>query len=414
MGDKESGRGVNSCRGCGHEDLVNVLDLGLQPLSNGLIKIESELSATLYPLHLRVCKSCWLGQLGEFATPTEIFEDYRYLSSVSQTWISHARLYAQQCVIKLDLTPSDLIIEIASNDGYLLKEFKNLGIRVLGVEPAHNVAEIAQAQGIDTISEFMGQQVGKQIAAQYGKASLVPANNVLAHVPNMHDFLLGIRELMSDETLLSVENPSMMSMLDNVQFDTIYHEHFSYLTATSVNKAVKEVELELIDVEQLSTHGGSNRYWIAKAGVREVQPSVHNTLASEQESGIDNLETYKKFQRRSEDAIAGFKDFLVQCAANGQTVLGYGAAAKAVVLLNAADVSTDLLPAVADAGSEKQGYRIPGVDIPIIAPESMIDFAPDVVVVFPWNIAGELKSVIQSLLGTQVQIVIAIPEIQTL
>jgi 2-polyprenyl-3-methyl-5-hydroxy-6-metoxy-1,4-benzoquinol methylase len=405
-------RGVDFCRSCDSTQMFSVLDLGSQPLANGLIRNPKEVEVQQFPLHMYVCLECGLGQLGEYATPNEIFEDYRYLSSVSSTWNLHAKEFAKSSIKRLGLDSKSFVIEIASNDGYLLRHFQELGMSVLGIEPAKNVAEIARESGVPTISEFMSEEFGKLLKQDQPTPDLIPANNVLAHVPDMKDFLAGISQVMGKSTVLTVENPSMLEMLSNVHFDTIYHEHFSYLTTHSVQIAVNQVGLEIFDVESLATHGGSLRYWICKKGSFPVSTSVQAQIQSEISLGILSEEIYTEFCLRAKNTIAQFKEFLLKTKARNEKVVGYGAAAKSVVLLNAAGATADLIEYVADGGAEKKGYYIPTCDIQIIAPEEIREINPDHVVIFPWNIASEISENIKQLCENSVNIWVAIPEMR--
>ena len=407
-------RGIDFCRVCNSKNMYSVLDLGSQPLANGLVVEAKVHSASQFPLHMYVCLNCGLGQLGEFATPSEIFEDYRYLSSVSKTWLAHGDKFVDKVVTKLNLDNDALIVEVASNDGYLLKKFQKKGFRTLGVEPAKNVAEIANSNGIETISEFMGPGVGDTIREIYGCPSLIPANNVLAHVPDIIGFLSGIKEMMNENSVLTVENPSMLKMLQQNLFDTIYHEHFSYLTVNSVSEATKSIGLEVFDVEFLETHGGSVRYWIAMKGAREVSANVKSAAFEEIESGILQTEIYDQFRDRSRNAIIGFEEFLKTAEAAGRTVFGFGAAAKAAVLLNASNANQSLMPYIVDSSREKQGYFIPGCSIEIVGPETLQLSEVDDLIIFPWNIADEIANDLDRLVEGNVSAWVAIPEMRKL
>ena len=272
-------RGTSICRGCGHVDLISVLDLGLQPLANEMALTQATPDPT-FPLHLRVCPLCGLGQVGEYVLPERIFgADYPYLSSVSSSWVAHAGKYAETMREQLSLTPGDLVMEVASNDGYLLEQMQDLGMKVLGVEPAEGVADIARAKGVPTVTEFFGRETAERLVAEHGHPRLVAANNVMAHVPDLEDFVAGLAVLCDDETVVTIENPSFINLLREAQFDTIYHEHFSYLTAHAVAQVVARFNLELVRVDALTTHGGSNRYWLTRRDTRPPDSSVGATIA---------------------------------------------------------------------------------------------------------------------------------------
>ncbi len=285
MSDELTQRGSRTCRGCDADGLVSVLDLGRQPLSNEMALTTSEPSPT-FPLHLRVCPQCGLGQIGEYVLPERIFgAEYPYLSSVSTSWVAHAGDYTRHMIEELPLAEGDLVMEIASNDGYLLTQMQDRGMQVLGIEPALQVAEIARGRGVETVNEFFGLALAEQIVASHGRPRLVAANNVMAHVPDLQDFLRGLSHLCDDDTVVTVENPSFVTLLLETQFDTIYHEHFSYLSAHAVASVTRGLGLELTRVEQLETHGGSNRYWLTRTGTRQPHPSVEDTMARELDGG---------------------------------------------------------------------------------------------------------------------------------
>ena len=383
-------RGVEICRGCNGDNLVLLLDLATQPLANYLPRSSKEV-AKQYPLALFICKDCGLGQIGESVSPDEIFSDYPYLSSMSSYWLDHASKFATDQIEKLTFENSDWVLEIASNDGYLLKFFKDANIDVLGIEPAENVAEIAIAKGVETISKFFGLSTAKELSKLKSSPRLIVANNVFAHVPDMQDFLAGIAHLCDDNTRVSIENPSFINLLTLGQFDTIYHEHFSYLTAYSVSKIAKLFGLDLYDVEQLETHGGSNRYWLAKSGIENVSDNVHNTIRIELERGLLSEQTHKNFRGAFNETISGLNSWLEKNASS--RIFAYGAAAKGNTLLNAAGVNKDQILAVFDASPEKQGRFLPGSKIPILDPEELAELVPSDLLILPWNISKEVTEI---------------------
>jgi 2-polyprenyl-3-methyl-5-hydroxy-6-metoxy-1,4-benzoquinol methylase len=390
-----SSRGRTVCRGCDAADLVPVLDLGSQPLANELSS-----SATVpdpaFPLHLRICPRCGLGQLAEFVPPERIFaHDYPYLSSVSSSWVAHAERYARMAVERLALGPDDLVIEVASNDGYLLERFAKLGVRVLGVEPAGGAAEVARSKGIPTVEAFFGSETAESILAQHGHPRLVVANNVMAHVPDLTDFVAGFSRLCDAGTVVTVENPSFVNLLTGVHFDTIYHEHFSYLTTHAVAQAVSRQGLELFRVQQLPTHGGSNRYWLGLAGKRPVEASVSASSDTELAAGLLDPERWVSFRRSSVACIEGFRDWLEGATSSGRSVSAYGAAAKGNTLLNAVGVTSNDVRVVADGSVLKQGKLLPGSKVPVVAPEELPGDADDVLVL-PWNLAAEIVPLVRA------------------
>lgn len=403
-----SNRGTVECRGCSQQRLESVLDLGAQPLANELL-ISGNLSADLFPLHLRVCMGCGLGQVGEFVLPQRIFGEYPYLSSMSTSWLQHSRRFAQAQTARLRLGHDSWVLEVASNDGYLLGELKALGVDVLGVEPASNVAEIARAKGIDTVTAFFGEETARAIRATYGAPRLIVANNVMAHVPDLDDFLRGFLALCDEHTLISVENPSFVALLREGTFDTIYHEHFSYLSAHAVQTAARIRGLELIDIEWIPTHGGSYRYWMGMAGRHLPAPAVMQAVQAELDSGLLSPALHEKFASTALRTISGLQEWAVDRVALGRTIVAYGAAAKGNTLLNAADIDTRFISCVVDASPEKQGKFLPGSRIPVLAPATLGQLRPDDVLILPWNIRDEVVPFVGSTCP-EANLWIAVPE----
>jgi 2-polyprenyl-3-methyl-5-hydroxy-6-metoxy-1,4-benzoquinol methylase len=404
--------GVSLCRGCRAGGLESILDLGTQPLANELLPSHDSPDA-LFPLHLRICPACGLGQVGEFVLPERIFGDYPYLSSVSSSWLAHAKAYAAMMTSELGLTESSMVVEVASNDGYLLREFQALGIPVLGIEPAANVADIARAAGVETITAFFGRGTAQAIVDEHGHPRLAVANNVLAHVPDLDDFVGGLAKLCDSETVITVENPSFVTLLNETQFDTIYHEHFSYLSAHAVARVVAEHGLELVRVDNLTTHGGSYRYTIVRTGSRAADPSVAATIGRELAEGLLTPATWADFARRSRRTISDLRDWLDLRASQGACVAAYGAAAKGNTLLNAAGVSDSDICAVADGSPEKQEKYLPGSHIPVVVPAALVDTEATDVLILPWNIAAEIAPLIRQLLPAA-RTWVAVPEIREL
>ena len=392
-----STRGVTTCRGCASEVLESILDLGAQPLANELLPTQDS-PESCFPLHLRICALCGLGQLGEFVSPERIFGDYPYLSSVSTSWVEHARSYALGMHQHLHLRPSDKVVEIASNDGYLLREFQSLGVEVLGIEPAENVASLARASHVPTISKFFGNQAAKEIVADHGHPRLVVANNVMAHVPDLNDFVAGLASLCDGETVITVENPSFVTLLQQTQFDTIYHEHFSYLSAHAVSRLVGRHGLQLVRVERLPTHGGSYRYWIVPRGRTTSEPSVNAAIEEELAGGLLSTELWASFSSRSHATIEGLRRWMTDREADGSQLVLYGAAAKGNTLLNAAHVSNERISLVADGSPEKQGKFLPGSRIRVVAPSTLVEASPTDVLILPWNLAAEIVPLLNDLL----------------
>ncbi|MEP6480444.1 MAG: class I SAM-dependent methyltransferase [Rhodoglobus sp.] len=388
-------RGTTVCRGCGATPLVSVLDLGEQPVSNRLIATP-DADDPVFPLHLRVCPSCGLGQIGEYLLPDQIFDDeYPYLSSMSSSWLAHAEEYAARMTDEFDLGQHSLVVEVASNDGYLLDRFVSRSIPVLGVEPSGNVADLAVANGVPTIKEFFGVETAKRIVAQHGHPRIVAANNVMAHVPDIADFAGGFAALCDELTVITVENPSFAVQLEQNQFDTIYHEHFTYLTAHAVRIFARRVGLDLWRVERLPTHGGSNRYWLALAGARQIEASVDEVIEEELSLGLLDPESWKTFAEKSQSAIDGLRSWLEERSAAGRMIVGYGAAAKGNTFLNAVGAPARGLHWVVDASPEKQGKFLPGSHVPIVAPDAIAGESPDDVLILPWNLQAEISALVE-------------------
>ncbi len=396
---------THACRHCGTPLENTVIDLGHQPPSNAYLTAEQLLGPEItYPLRVYVCTSCWLVQLPAHAAADELFTaDYAYFSSTSSSWCAHAERFVGEAVERLGLGADSRVVELASNDGYLLQYVQQRGISCLGIEPTRATAEAARAKGIATLERFFGLALAQDLEP----ADLVVANNVLAHVPAINDFVAGIARLLKPQGRASIEFPHLLRLLAGNQFDTIYHEHYSYLSLRAVLRIAAAAGLEVVDVEQLPTHGGSLRVWLAHRGAAEPTAAVVAVLADEAAAGLESLAAYGDFQRRAEAAKHGLLEFLLQARREGKRVLGYGAAAKGNTLLNYAGIRTDLLPAVADRAPSKQGKHLPGSHIPVISPEQLAVQAPDALLVLPWNLIDELR---QQLPGYE--LVTAIPELR--
>ena len=387
-----SERGTSVCRCCGSIELELILDLGSHPLpaEYGMTQDQNMES---FPLRLSICKSCALGQLGEYVMPERIFHKlYPYLSSASSTWVSHARSYANKMVSELQLTKDSLVLEIASNDGYLLSEFAAANVPVLGVEPANNVANIARNKGVETICNFFGVSLATEIIAERGHPDLVVANNVFAHVPDMMDFAMGLSILADETTIITIENPSFSTLMDKAYFDTIYHEHYSYLSAHSIDKIAKSVGLNLFHIDKLDTHGGSNRYWLSKT--KKSNQSVTELLQEEVKAGILNPNKWADFKKRSTQAIEGLRSWLIEKDSIGAKIVGYGAAHKGNTFLNAVGPIARKIKYVVDASPEKHGRFLPGSNIPVITPSALAEVKPTDILILPWNIADEIKQTV--------------------
>lgn len=379
------------CRHCGSPLEHQVINLGHQPPSNAYRTSEQlALPELTYPLQVFVCDRCWLVQLPAHAAAEELFTaDYAYFSSTSTSWCRHAESFVAAAVQRLGLDSSSLVVELASNDGYLLQYVQQWGIPCLGIEPTHATASAAQARGIPTLERFFGAA----LAAELEPADLVVANNVLAHVPDINDFLAGIAQVLKPRGLASIEFPHLLQLLRGNQFDTIYHEHYSYLSLQVVERIAATVGLMVVDVEELPTHGGSLRLWLARTAAGLVPAAaVASVCADEQAAGLEGLAAWAGFQRRAEAAKHGLLRFLLAEQEAGRCVLGYGAAAKGNTLLNYAGVRSDLLAAVADRAPSKQGRFLPGSHVPVISPEELQARDPQTLLVLPWNLIEEVAS----------------------
>ena len=404
------------CRSCGTALNHVFVDLGMSPLSNAYLQ-ESQLlePETFFPLKVFVCHHCLLVQLPEFEPPERIFVDYAYFSSVSESWLRHCEAYADAMRERLSLGPESLVMEVASNDGYLLQYFQRAGIPVLGVEPAANVAEAAVAAGIPTVVRFFGVETAAELVEEGRRADLLIGNNVLAHVPDVNDFVEGLRRVLKPSGVLTLEFPHLARLMRERQFDTIYHEHFSYLSFAVVNRILAEHGLTVFDVEELPTHGGSLRVF---AGLSEsapgILPGVPALLHREAAEGFTRLEHYLGFEAEVAKVKRDLLSFLINSRENGLTVVGYGAAAKGNTLLNYCGIRTDLLEYVADLSPHKQGRFLPGTHIPIVAPERIRATKPDFVLILPWNLRAEIMEQMSFIREWGGRFVVPIPRLEIL
>jgi hypothetical protein len=345
-----------------------------------------------YPLRVYVCSNCLLVQLEEFVAPADIFTEYAYFSSYSDSWVEHARRYCEQIGRRFGIGRGSFVVEIASNDGYLLQHFAARGIPVLGIEPAQNVAQAAIAKGVRTINPFFGRDSAAQIRTEFGAPDLLIGNNVLAHVPDINDFLTGLKLLLKADGVITMEFPHLMQLMELNQFDTIYHEHFSYLSFTTVTRFFSGHGLTLFDVEQLPTHGGSLRIYARHAtdGTKPVGPRVSELLELEAGKGYDRLERYLSFEDQVRATKRALLEFLIDAKRRGKRIVGYGAPGKGNTLLNYCGIRTDFLEFTVDRNPYKQGKFTPGTRIPIFAPERLIEARPDYVLILPWNLKEEI------------------------
>jgi 2-polyprenyl-3-methyl-5-hydroxy-6-metoxy-1,4-benzoquinol methylase len=393
------------------------VDLGMSPLCQTHIEpTELNQMERFYPLHAYVCSNCFLVQVEEFVSPDEIFSDYAYLSSYSDSWVEHARQYVEMISKRLGLHAGSYVVEIASNDGYLLQHFVAKGIPCLGVEPAANVAEIARGKGIETEVCFFGEESAKRIASKHRKADLILGNNVLAHVPKLHDFVQGLKELLAQGGTVTMEFPHLLKLMQLNQFDTIYHEHFSYLSLFVVEKVFASHGLTLFDVDEVPTHGGSIRIYArhAEDKSRPVAAAVERLRATEFEAGLNRLETYARFTEQVKETKRALLDFLIRAHREGKTVVGYGAPGKGNTLLNYCGIRQDLLAYTVDRNPLKQGRYTPGTHIPILPPEKIRETKPDYVLILPWNLKEEIAQQHSYIREWGGRFVVPIPKVEVL
>lgn len=402
------------CRFCSTPLGKPMIDLGAQPLANNNLKPGDETSERRFPLIVRTCPECLLVQADHSVPADAIFTaDYAYFSSYSTSWVAHAKRYQEAMTARFGLGAGSLVAEVASNDGYLLQHFKAEGIPVLGIEPTGNTAEAAIAKGIPTEVDFFGVALAEKLVAAGKSADLMAANNVLAHVPDIRDFVSGFERLLKPEGVVTFEFPHLLNMIEKVQFDTIYHEHYSYLSLHAVKTIFEACGLRIFDIEHLPTHGGSLRVFTCRKSAKHLETTaVSTTLVAEREAGLADAESaaYRGFSAKAEHARTSFLTFLQKCKEEKKSVAGYGAAAKGNTFLNYCGLGADALTMIADASHAKQGKLAPGTHIPIVSPEALIASKPDYVVILPWNIATEVVSSMKAITENGGHFVIAIPE----
>ena len=404
----------HQCRLCGAELTRTFVDLGMSPLCESYIPEEAlDEAESFYPLHVRLCEACLLVQLPAYVSGESIFSDYAYFSSYSDSWVAHAKRYADAMIERLGLTPDSLVTEVASNDGYLLQHFQTAGVPVLGVEPAANVAEAARARGIRTEVRFLGAESGLQIAQRYGRADLVAANNVFAHVPDIQGFAAGLRALVKDEGTVTLEFPHLLRLIERRQYDTIYHEHFSYLSLLTSTRALATAGLRVVDVEELGTHGGSLRvYARPEDGGGEPTERVKTVLDAEESAGLHTVAGHEGFAPAVLKIKSDLLGFLLTAAREGRSVAGYGAPGKGNTLLNHCGIRSDLLSYTVDRSPFKQGKFLPGTHIPIYPPERLAQTRPDYILVLPWNLREEISQQLEYVRSWGGQLVFPIPALE--
>jgi SAM-dependent methyltransferase len=404
------------CRLCDAPLTRTFVDLGMSPLCESYVPAEKlDEAETFYPLHVRICDSCLLVQLPAYVAGENIFSDYAYFSSYSDSWVAHAKRYAQAMIAQLNLTADSLVTEVASNDGYLLQHFQAAGIPVLGVEPAANVAEAARARGIRTDVRFLGADTGREIAEQYGRADLVAGNNVFAHVPDIRGFAAGLRALVKDSGTVTLEFPHLLRLIEGRQYDTIYHEHYSYLSLLTSSRALASAGLRVTDVEELGTHGGSLRvYARPEENAGEPGERVKAVLAAEEAVGLHTAAGHDGFAPAVMKIKSDLLRFLLDAAEQGRQVAGYGAPGKGNTLLNHCGIRSDLLSYTVDRSPVKQGRFLPGTHIPIYAPERLAQTRPDYVLVLPWNLREEISQQLSYIGSWGGKLVFPIPELEVI
>ncbi|QXQ06465.1 class I SAM-dependent methyltransferase [Sphingosinicellaceae bacterium] len=404
-----------ACLGCGAPLTRTWVDLGRQPLSNNFISLEDAGRAeAVYPLHARVCDVCLLVQVDSVVPPDAIFnKDYAYFSSFSDSWLAHCRGYVADMVERFELNAGSRVIEIASNDGYMLQYFVERGIPVLGIEPSLNTARAAEARGVRTETVFFGTATARDLAERGEAADLIAAKNVMAHVPDINDFVAGIPILLKPEGVFTVEFPHLLTTIEGVQFDTIYHEHFTYLSLLAVEVVFRRAGLRIFDVERLGTHGGSLRVFACRADAAHTRTArVETVRQAEIAAGLDRPEGYAGFDAKARRVRDDLLDFLRMAKAEGKTVIGYGAAAKGNTLLNYCGVDPGLLPLIVDLSPAKQNKLAPGSRVPVGTPQNLIEARPEYVLILPWNLRPEIERQMAGIRDWGGRFVVAIPALQ--
>lgn len=406
-----------NCRFCS-KPLTNVfVDLGMSPVANDYVLQDAWNSMEpFYPLCVYVCDSCLLVQLPAVHAANEIFrDDYAYFSSMSDSWLAHASRYVDMAKERFQLGADNLVVELASNDGYLLQYFQKHNVPVLGVEPCGNVAKAGEEKGVPTVCEFFGEELATRLASEKQKADLIIGNNVLAHVPDLNDFVKGMKVLLNDGGSITMEFPHLMRLMELNQFDTIYHEHFSYFSLTAVSRVFEHHGLRIFDVDELPTHGGSLRIYACHAAdTRSTEDNIAAVLQEEASRGLDKLSGYEGFEKRVNKTKRDLLKFLIAAREQGKTVVGYGAPAKGNTLLNYCGVRTDLVDYTVDRAPSKQDTLLPGVRIPVYPPEKILETKPDYVLILPWNISAEITEKMSGIKEWGGKFVVPIPEVAVL
>lgn len=408
-------RAASACRLCGSPLSRTFVDLGLSPPCEDFRTAEQlDEPEVYYPLHVMVCEECFLVQLREYVSPETIFTEYAYFSSYSTSWVAHAKAYCEAMVERLSLNADSLVVELASNDGYLLQHFGPLGVPVLGIEPAANVARVALDKGIPTHVDFFGVRLARTLLEQGVKPDLIVGNNVLAQVPDLNDFVAGIKLLLSPEGIVTLEFPHLERLIAENQFDTIYHEHFSYFSLLTIQEMARRHGLKVIDVEELPTHGGSLRVFLAhEDSAWPTEPAVDALEARERQQGFDRMEIYSSFAARAERAKRDILSFLIAARNEGKRVCGYGAPGKGNTLLNYCGIGPDLLEFTVDRNPYKHGRYTPGMHIPILPVEALEKARPDYILILPWNLRREIATQLRYVAGWGAKLVVPIPYVSS-
>jgi SAM-dependent methyltransferase len=405
---------LTACRSCGGRLTITMADLGMQPPSNAFLASLAEAPAERrYPLRAKVCEVCKLVQVDYDVAPEELFGNYVYFSSYSEDWLAHAERYADMARRRFGLDSTSLVVELASNDGYLLKNFLKMGIPVLGIDPSATVARAAEGIGVPTLVEFFGEALARKLMSEGRGADLIVGNNVLAHVPQLNDFVAGIAALLKPRGTATIEFPHLLKLIEHVEFDTIYHEHYSYLSLTAVEHVFSRHGLRLYDVEELPTHGGSLRIFAAHAARTDLtdSASLQGLRAQEAAAGLGELDTYRRFPDRVQACRRSLVDFLARAKRDGKRVAAYGAAAKGNTLLNFCAVTREDIALVADLNPHKQGKLLPGTHIPVVSPQALMEDRPDYVLILPWNLQHEIRRQLDGVRAWGGRFVTAVPQV---
>jgi len=402
-----------TCHNCSHPLEDTFVDLGTSPLCEEFVKPEHiNEGQKFYPLHVYVCKNCLLVQVAEYVSPEDIYSDYHYFSSYSDSWLQHASDYVDLMIDDYGINRDSFVVEIASNDGYLLQYFKNKNIPILGIEPSENVARAAIEKGIPTEKVFFGEKTAGGILKKYQSADLILGNNVLAHVPRINDFIDGLDTLLGDKGIMTFEFPHLLQLIENNQFDTIYHEHFFYYSLIAVNSIFKQHGMKIFDVQELSTHGGSIRIFVSREENEDypVSQSVDRIISTEKAKGYLDIDMYKSFGERVRQTKRDILELLIELKRQDKTIAGYGAPGKGNTLLNYCGIRTDFIDYTVDRNPNKHGYYLPGSLIPIFHPDKIRETKPDYVFILPWNLKDEIMQQIDYVREWGGQFIIPIPE----